>query len=69
MKTKSTLRRFIRPAIVATIVTASMYSCVEMVKDARAEAVDACVELAPSQRVGRLYCPGNPYELIELWRD
>ena len=39
------------------------------IMQARAEAVDECLELAPSPRVGNLYCPGNPWELIELWQD
>jgi hypothetical protein len=37
------------------------------VMTARAEAVEECKRVAPSERVGRLYCPGNPWELIELW--
>lgn len=33
----------------------------------RSEAVSLCMELAPSERVGALYCELNPWQMIELW--
>lgn len=45
---------------VAAIWTASIL-------EAREIAVERCKTIAPSPRVGELYCPGNPFELIDLW--
>lgn len=57
------LRALMAILSVAAVVAIWTASIVET----RGIAVERCKTLAPSKRVGELYCPDNPYELIDLW--
>jgi len=68
MKSKI-LRHRLWPLAVSALLTAGLYVAINAEMDRRAEAVARCMAVAPSERVGLLYCPGDPWAMIELWDE